>query len=103
MRILLLTMDELETEGMNDNNGHNLTPVIYQNDFILILVYFLFFNLVCCLLAKIFCSDEFIELMKMLLFFDVLTVMLAKMLIKYVKAEVDIKINVKYNKQSVSK
>ncbi len=29
MRILLLTMDELETEGMNDNNGHNLTPVIY--------------------------------------------------------------------------
>lgn len=88
---------------MNDNNGHNPTPVISKKDFVFILVCFLSVNLVCCLLAKIFCSDEFIELMKMLLFFDVLTVMLAKMLIKYVKADVDIKINVKYNKQSVSK
>lgn len=96
-------MDELEAEGMNDNNGHNLTPVISKKDFIWILVVFLLFNFGCCLLAKIICSDEFIELMKMLLFFDVLTVMLAKMLIKYVKADVDIKINVKYNKQSVSK
>lgn len=76
---------------MNDNNGHNLTPVISKNDFILILVCFLSINLVCCLLAKKICSDEFIELMKMLLFFDVLTVILAKMLIKYVKADVDIK------------
>lgn len=96
-------MDELEAKGMNDNNGHNLTPVISKKDFILILVGFLVFNLVCCLLAKKFCSDEFIELMKMLLFFDVLTVMLAKMLIKYVKADVDIKINVQCNQQSVSK
>lgn len=76
---------------MNDNNGHNLTPVISMKDFILILVCFLSINLVCCLSAKKFCSDEFIELMKMLLFFDVLTVILAKMLIKYVKADVDIK------------
>ena len=67
-------MDKLEVEGMNDNNGHNLTPVISMKDFILILVCFLSINLVCCLLAKKFCSDEFIELMKMLLFFDVLTV-----------------------------
>lgn len=84
-------MDKLEVEGMNDNNGHNLTPVFSMKDFILILVCFLSINLVCCLLAKKFCSDEFIELMKMLLFFDVLTVILAKMLIKYVKADVDIK------------
>lgn len=84
-------MDKLEVEGMNDNNGHNLTPVISMKDFILSLVCFLSINLVCCLLAKKFCSDEFIELMKMLLFFDVLTVILAKMLIKYVKADVDIK------------
>lgn len=84
---------------MNDNNGYNLTPVISKKDFILILVGFLFFNLICCWLAKKFCLDEFIELMKILLFFDVLTVILAKMLIKYVKADVDIKINVTLNKK----
>lgn len=86
---------------MNDNNGYNLTPVISKKDFILILVGFLCFNLICCWLAKEFCSDEFIELMKMLLFFDVLTVILAKMLIKYVKADVDIKINVTLNKKEL--